>query len=230
MPELTTRRKTLKAHGFTEDLGDGVTLPMTEIPAGHFWMGTPDNEIERLSELYPDWDCAREAPQHLVQVPRFFMGRYPVTQAQYQRIIGQNPSRFSEDLEQTGDASQRPVDSVSWFDAKEFCKKLSELTGKPYRLPTEAEWEYACRSVILPFDEPEKNITQEEWNQKYYLPFHFGRTLNAQYSNYNATKVYGKGSKGDYRQRPFPVGDGGVANNFGLFDMHGNVSEWCDCR
>ncbi len=228
MPELTTRRKILKARGFTEDLGDGVTLPMTEIPAGQFWMGTPDDEIERLRKEYKQEYFRRESPQHLVTISRFFMGRCPITQDQYQKIMGENPSNFTYDFEQSGDVLQRPVEQVSWLKAKEFCQKLSEATGKPYRLSTEAEWEYACRSVILPSAQPEKIITQEEWNEKYNYTFHFGETINAEYANYDGTEVYGKGSKGKQRMQTTLVGYFKIANNFGLFDMHGNVLEWCE--
>ena len=111
-----------------------------------------------------------------------------------------DPSRFK--------GNRLPVERVSWYDAVEFCDRLTQHTGRPYRLPSEAEWEYACRA----------NTT---------TPFHFGPTLSDQFSNYRATEIYGPGEKGEYRQKTTPVDQLKVANPFGLCDMHGNVLEWC---
>jgi formylglycine-generating enzyme required for sulfatase activity len=138
------------------------------------------------------------------------MGKYPVTQAQYQAIMRTNPSFFK--------GSNRPVECVSWNDAVKFCEKLSQRTGKTYRLPSEAEWEYACRAGTT-------------------TPFHFGKTITTHLANYhydngndsytygvgNDSYIYGVGIEGITTV----VGSFGVANNFGLYDMHGNVSEWC---
>src|SRR5207244_4203738 len=110
-----------------------------------------------------------------------------------------DPSKFK------GDDS--PVDGVSWEDAEEFCARLSHRTGRTYRLPSEAEWEYACRAGTT-------------------TPFHFGMTIMPDMVNYDGTKPYGKGPKGAYRQHTMPVGNYGPANAFGLYDMHGNVAEW----
>ena len=115
---------------FTEKLPNDLTLEMVSLPAGEFLMGSPDSD--------PDaYDF--EKPQHLVKVNSFAIGKYPVTQAQYQAVMGTNPSYFNNN-------PHNPVEWVSWEDAQEFCQKLSQITGKTYRLPTEAEWEYACRS------------------------------------------------------------------------------------
>jgi formylglycine-generating enzyme required for sulfatase activity len=179
------------ARYFIEDLGGGVTLEMAAIPRGSFIMGSPENEAGRGDYEYP---------QHQVTVPSFFMGKYPVTQAQYQAITGTNPSSFK--------GSNRPVERVSWHDAVNFCQKLSQRIGKNYRLPSEAEWEYACRAGTT-------------------TPFHFGDTITTDLANYNGNYTYGQEPKGVYRKETREVGSFGVANNFGLYDMHGNVEEWC---
>ena len=178
------------ARYFIEDLGNGVKLEMAAIPGGTFMMGSPKNE--------GGWDS--ESPQHQVSVPSFFMGKYPVTQAQYQAITGSNPSYFK--------GSNRPVERVSWNDAIAFCEKFSQRTGKNYRLPSEAEWEYACRAGTT-------------------TPFHFGETITTDLANYDGNWTYGQEPKGVYREATREVGIFGLANNFGLYDMHGNVREWC---
>ena len=189
--EIIQRQQPIAKY-FIEDLGNGVTLEMAAIPGGTFMMGSPKNEAGRRSDS--------ESPQHQVTVPSFFMGKYPVTQAQYQAIMGTNPSYFK--------GSNRPVEQVSWNNAVAFCEKLSQKTGKTYRLPSEAEWEYACRAGTT-------------------TPFHFGETITTDLANYNGNSTYGNGVKGVYREETTEVGSFGVANNFGLYDMHGNVWEWC---
>ncbi|WP_233258309.1 formylglycine-generating enzyme family protein [[Phormidium] sp. ETS-05] len=163
---------------------------MVAIPGNTFTMGTPDSEPNRQSN---------EGPQHQVTVPSFYLAKYPITQAQYQAIMGQNPSHFQ--------GSDLPVEMVSWNNAVEFCQKLAQKTGQAYRLPSEAEWEYACRAGTT-------------------TPFHFGDTITTDLANYNGDYTYGNGPKGEFRQKTTPVGDF-PPNAWGLYDMYGNVWEWC---
>ena len=179
-----------QAEFFKEDLGYGVVLEMVKIPGASFKMGSPETEKDRSSS---------ESPQHTVNMPSFFMGKFAVTQAQYQRIMGSNPANFK--------GEERPVEQISWDDAVEFCFKLSKRTGRTYRLPSEAEWEYACRAGTT-------------------TPFHFGETITSTLANYDASVVYRSEPKGEYRQQTTDVGTF-PPNAFGLYDMHGNVWEWC---
>jgi formylglycine-generating enzyme required for sulfatase activity len=194
---------------YDEGLAEGVLpLRMMQIPAGTFLMGSPDDELERRDS---------EGPRHEVTVSEFFMAKYPVTQAQWRVVAGMEavnrelkaePSRFKGDM--------RPVEQVSWEDAVEFCDRLTVHTNRHYRLPTEAEWEYACRAGTT-------------------TPFHFGETITTEVANYRGTDneeygwsgSYGVGPKGEYREETTPVDHFGIANAFGLCDMHGNVLEWC---
>ncbi|MBT9317478.1 formylglycine-generating enzyme family protein [Leptothoe spongobia TAU-MAC 1115] len=165
------------------------------VPGGEFWMGAAEDE--------PDSQDS-ERPRHLVQMSRFLMGRYPVTQAQWKAVTGlekeeidlnPDPSRFKGD--------HRPVEQVSWFEAVEFCQRLSAQTSREYGLPSEAEWEYACRAGAE-------------------TPYHFGEKITTEIVNY-----YDNDSKREYRGETTPVNYFGVANALGLCDMHGNVDEWC---
>ncbi len=185
-----TNRRNLQAKSFTENLGNGVSLEMLQIPGGTFTMGSPPGEEGRDDN---------ESPQREVRVPGFFMGKYPVTQAQYQAIIGTNPADFK--------GEKRPVERVTWDDAVEFCEKLSQRTGKTYRLPSEAEWEYACRAGTT-------------------TPFYFGETITTDLVNYNGNVPYASAPKGERRGQTTEVGKF-PPNSFGLYDMHGNIWEWC---
>ncbi|MEM9273237.1 MAG: formylglycine-generating enzyme family protein [Cyanobacteria bacterium P01_F01_bin.143] len=217
MAKLVIRKEQKQGQFFTENLGNGIGLDMVFIPGGSFMMGTEDKEIERLVKEY-EWDgYRREKPQHQVTVPNFFMGRYPVTQGQWREVaewesiakeLDSDPSNFKEDYEGIN-RWMRPVERISWEDAKEFCNRLSKKTKREYRIPTEAEWEYACRAGTS-------------------SPFHFGETISTDLANYAGNKSYGRGSKGIQREQTTPVGYFQVANNFGLSDMHGLVWEWCE--
>ena len=179
-----------------------------EIPAGTFLMGSPSDEPERSAD---------EGPQHEVTLQSFFISQTPITQAQWRQVaewskqpaehwgreLNPNPSSFDEQP----DSDQRPVENVSWHDAMEFCRRLSQRTGRTYTLPSEAQWEYACRAGRM-------------------TPFHFGPTITPELANYNGNTTYADGPKGAYRQHTTPVWML-PANDWGLHDMHGNVGEWC---
>ncbi|QSV74244.1 MAG: formylglycine-generating enzyme family protein [Aphanizomenon flos-aquae KM1D3_PB] len=167
-----------------------MLLEMVEIPGGSFKMGSTPDETGRQKS---------EGPERIVNVPAFFMGKFEVTQEQYQQIIGKNPSGFQ--------GKKRPVERVSWDDAIEFCKKLSQKTGRTYRLPSEAEWEYACRAGTT-------------------MPFYFGETITTDLVNYDGDGNYGAAPNGKNRGETTNVGSF-PPNAFGLYDMHGNVWEWC---
>ncbi len=185
------KRDSRQARQVAIDLGKGVKLEMVHIPAGTFLMGATPNEAGASSDEYP---------QHQVTLKSFCMGKYPVTQAQWQALMDNNPSRFK--------GENRPVENVSWQDAKAFCDRLSQRTSQTFRLPSEAEWEYACRAGTT-------------------TPFYVGETITPDLVNYDGNHPYGDAPKGKYRQETTPVGSF-PPNAFGLYDMHGNVWEWCE--
>ncbi|NEP01360.1 MAG: SUMF1/EgtB/PvdO family nonheme iron enzyme [Symploca sp. SIO2E9] len=209
--EVVKREPNKQAQFFKEDLGNGVSLDMVSIPGGKFLMGTEDKEIERLVQK-TNWDgFNREKPQHEVTVQPFFMGKYPVTQAQWRAIASREDLKVKRELnpnfKNSQDSDSRPVERVSWYDAVEFCQRLSKQTGREYRLPSEAQWEYACRALTK-------------------TPFHFGETITDKLANYNASSTYASEPEGEYRGQTTPVGIF-PPNAFGLYDTHGNVWEWC---
>ena len=199
----TLQRILCTGRGYIEPLlevGEAQPLHMVLIPGGSFLMGSPENELERNDD---------EGPQHPVSVDKFLMGRYLVTQAQWRAVaalpkaekeLKPNPSSFRED--------DLPVEQVSWVEAVEFCDRLTKHTGRSYRLPSEAEWEYACRAGTT-------------------TPFNFGDTITTEVANYNGDYIYGHSPRGENRRKTTPVGQLNNANAYGLCDMHGNVYEWC---
>ncbi|MDF5706428.1 MAG: formylglycine-generating enzyme family protein [Nostoc sp. S4] len=183
-----------------EDLGNRVTLEMVYIPGGEFWMGSPESEGKQYSN---------ERPQHKVTLKPFLIGKYPITQAQWREVATLPEVRQSLKLRPSRNGGKsHPITQISWFEAVEFCDRLSQKTGKHYHLPSEAEWEYACRAGTR-------------------TPFHFGETITSDLVNYDGRYSYASERKGIYRETTTPVGSFQVANFFGLFDVHGNVWEWC---
>jgi formylglycine-generating enzyme required for sulfatase activity len=194
------RTRANRAKYFSQSLEPNLSLELVYIPTGILRMGSPRNEVGHETN---------ESPMHWVALAAFFIGKYPITQAQWRAVaelppvnqpLEPNPSEFQ--------GSDRPVENISWHDAMEFCRRLSLKTGIPYRLPTEAEWEYACRAGTK-------------------SPFHFGETITSAIANFDGTYPYGFGAKGEYRQQTTDVGKFPAANDYGLYDMHGQVLEWC---
>lgn len=193
-------REEREAYRFLEPLPGIPPLKMVAIPSGTFMMGSPEDEHGRSGS---------ESPQHEVTIASFFMGAYPITQREW-RAVANLPQ---VELELTPDLSRykgpnRPVDRVSWPAAIEFCARLAIFTGREYRLPSEAEWEYACRAGTT-------------------TPFHFGETITSELANYDGNSTYAGGPKGEHRGETTSIDYFGIANAFGLSDMHGNVWEWC---
>ncbi|MFM7882629.1 MAG: SUMF1/EgtB/PvdO family nonheme iron enzyme, partial [Microcystis panniformis] len=163
------KKESKQSQYFREDLGNGITLEMVAIPGGTFLMGSPPNEKDSFKD---------ERPQHEVTVSNFFMGKYPITQAQWRAVASRKDLKVEKDLDpdpshfkDRGGSStrrDRPVEQVNWYDAVEFCARLSKLTGREYRLPSEAEWEYACRAGTT-------------------TPFYFGETITGELANYGAS-------------------------------------------
>jgi formylglycine-generating enzyme len=177
--------------GTSKSFTNSIGMKFVWIPPGTFVMGSPKEEKQRQ---------AKEA-QHKVKLSKgFYLGVHLVTQEQWQAVMGNNPSDFK-------DEKNLPVENVSWDDCQEFAKKLRDKDRRPYRLPTEAEWEYCCRAGTT-------------------TPFYFGKTISTDQANYNGEHIYGNGKRGVYRKKTTPVGSF-PANAWGLHDMHGNVWEWC---
>lgn len=194
-----TSRNRSQGQSFKENLGNGVMMEMVTLPGGSFLMGSSTLEISGNSN---------ESPQHSRIIAPFSVGKFPVTQAQWRAVaalpqvslpLNPAPSGFR--------GNNLPVEQISWHEAVEFCARLSQKTGRTYRLLSEAEWEYACRAGTT-------------------TPFHFGETITTDLANYDGNSVYGVGQPGIFRQKTTPVGSF-PANAFGLHDMHGNVWEWC---
>ncbi|GAB4320526.1 bifunctional serine/threonine-protein kinase/formylglycine-generating enzyme family protein [Cyanobacterium aponinum AL20118] len=193
---LTTK----KGQYFVEYLGQGVNLEMIFIPSGQFMMGSSSDERHREKD---------ESPQHKVNLNSFYISKYPVTQLQWKTVsyfpkvtrnLKHKPALFR------GDAL--PVERVSWFDVQEFCKRLSKYTGRNYRLPTESEWEYACRGNTN-------------------TAFSFGDVITSEVANFDRPNKDNKNKNIKYEKKTTPV-DNFYPNPFGLYDVHGNVWEWCE--
>ncbi len=181
-------RSVYHAQQFVEHLYQGLDLEMIALPGGMFRMGTLG------TQGYDD-----ERPVHQVTVAPFLMSKYLITQAQWRAIMGTPHGRFSGD--------RLPIERVSWHDAGRFCERLAKRTQRTYRLPSETQWEYACRAGTS-------------------TPFHFGETITTEVANYNGEFGYRAEATGVYRHTTTPV-DQFPPNAFGLHDMHGNLWEWC---
>jgi len=184
---IENSRRRHYAHFFPEDLGNGVVLEIVYIPGGTFMMGS----FER-----------NESPQHQVTVSAFYAGKYPITQAQWQAVMGKKPSLWK--------GEKRPVNTVSWDMAVEFCGKLSQQTGKKYRLLSEAEWEYACRAGTT-------------------THCYCGETITPDLASYERREPDPNAPHTRWRTETTDVGSF-PPNPFGLYDMYGNVYEWCSDR
>jgi uncharacterized protein (TIGR02996 family) len=194
-------------------LTNSIGMQLALIPPGVFLMGSPAEETGRNDD---------EGPQHEVAITRpYYLGVFAVTQGQWLRLMGSNPSYFCPrgggkgKVRGIGDTRDFPVENVSWYDAGAFCRILSELPDERraqrlYRLPTEAEWEYACRGG--------------PWSS---TPFHLGASLSSAQANFNGNAPYGGALPGPHLRRTTEVGAYHVSNAFGLYDLHGNVFEWC---
>ena len=208
----------------TKEITNSIGMKLVRIPAATFKMGSPKGEKDRRTD----------EQQHDVEITKaFWLGMHEVTQKQFKAVMGYNPSFFSTDGKgKTGvvyrgnqpaggkddvsgkDTNDFPVENVSWDEANEFCEKATALaaekkSGRKYRLPTEAEWEHACRA-----------------GTSSYQVFHFGDSLSSKQANCDGDSPYGGASKGPFLQRTCKIGSY-KPNAFGLFDMHGNVAEWC---
>jgi formylglycine-generating enzyme required for sulfatase activity len=197
-----------------KEVTNSIGMKLRLIPAGKFAMGSPPDEPERESR-----DNGSETQHELEITQPSYLGAYLVTQAEYECVMHDNPSWFSaksggKEKVAGMETDRFPVDSISWEMAQKFCDTLSNLPAekaaqRTYRLPTEAEWEYACR-------EGGRSST----------PFYFGDSLSSTQANFNGNQPYGGAAKGPCLERPTPVGSY-QPNRLGLYDMHGNVWQWC---
>ncbi|MEO1994708.1 MAG: SUMF1/EgtB/PvdO family nonheme iron enzyme [Planctomycetaceae bacterium] len=192
-----------------QSITNSLDMRLVRIPAGSFFMGSAASDPGARGD---------EMPRHEVQISKpFYLGVHEVTQTQYLEIMGTNPSSFQrsgllKDAPADIDADRLPVDNVTWYSAVDFCRRLSRRpeesrAGRVYRLPTEAEWEYACRAGTE-------------------TPFHYGAALSSSQANFNGKHPFGSAPIDGFLNRTAPVGSF-KPNKFGLYDMHGNLHEWC---
>jgi formylglycine-generating enzyme required for sulfatase activity len=192
-------RSQSKAEIFQEDLGNNVSLTMLKIPAGEFLMGSlTNNELKYINE----------SPQHQVKLPAFYLSQTLVTQTQWKEVALLPEADCKLDLDPSYfKGGSRPVETINWYEANEFCKRLSTHTNHKYRLPSEAEWEYSCRADTN-------------------TPFHFGEILTLELANYLDEQKLNTTDGKSYIGRTTSTMNF-YPNTFGLYDMHGNIREWC---
>ena len=193
------KTETHRASYYEQSLGDNIPpLVMMGIPEGEFIMGSPKTEPQRYDS---------ESPQHQVQVASFWLAQTPITNAQWNFVANLPQIQRELNSKDSNNENDHPVTYVNWYDAIEFCARLSHHTGRDYRLSSEAEWEYACRAGTT-------------------TPFHFGDTITSELANYAGDETYAEEPAGEYREKTVPV-KSFSPNAFGLYDMHGQVWEWC---
>ncbi len=211
-PSAPSAARDTAAEHDVETITNSIGMKLVRIPQGEFLMGSSRDD--------PGWR-EDETPRHKVRITRpFHLGMYEVTQAEFEEVMGTNPSAFSKtamlaDAPDDLDCSRFPVDGLTWYEAVEFCRRLSDRSdekaaGRVYRLPTEAEWEYAARAGTT-------------------TVFAFGDALSSTEANFNGNYPFGDAAKGPFLNRTTTVGSY-RPNAFGLYDMHGNLHEWCADR
>jgi formylglycine-generating enzyme required for sulfatase activity len=188
-------------------LTNKVGMKLVWIEPGSFLMGSPDGTTPPRTPA-EEGRAAGEAPHQVTLTRGFYLGAALVTQQQWEQVLGPDANRSQFLGKDDEEKKKLPVDNVSWDDCQEFCSRLSALDGRKYTLPTEAEWEYACRAGTT-------------------SPFWWGSSISTDQANYDGRSAYGPdGKKGPDRARTTPI-DRFPANPWGLFDMHGNLWQWC---
>jgi formylglycine-generating enzyme required for sulfatase activity len=191
-------RRGASAQQFIQHLGTGVSLHLVSIPGGTFMMGAPENEPNSRSS---------EQPQHPVTIAPFYLGKYPVTLDQWQAVMGARPAEMKTAESAFKQSGRQPAVRVSFDEVEEFCARLSRKSGHGFRLPSEAEWEYACRAGTS-------------------TAFAFGETITREVVVHDGEAIR-RADPDAKHATTRPVGSLRVANAFGLYDMHGQVWEWC---
>ena len=213
-PEQVAAAKTL---GVPVAFENSIGMRFVLIPPGTFMMGSRDSAAEvarrcAMPNAQAGWFYDEQPPHKVTLTTAFYMAIHEVTQGAYEAVTNPKPDKNKKPSDYPGElrGANNPVGKVPWSNAERFCKTLSSRDSRKYALPTEAQWEYACRAGTT-------------------TPFCFGETVSTDQANYHGDYIYGKGRKGKHRDKPVPVGSF-PPNAWGLYDMHGNVSELCASR